>query len=87
MAKEVVEAIDEGKNLITFRVIEGDLLQHYKSFKLTVQASPKPRGEQGCVVHWTLEFEKLNPGIVNPHTLLQLLADTSKDLETHLLQA
>ncbi|XP_024028029.1 MLP-like protein 43 [Morus notabilis] len=85
VAKEIVEAIDDEKNLITFRVIEGDLLEHFKSFIITVQANPKPEGE-GSLLHWTLEYEKHHGEIIDPHTLLQFLSDVSKDLETHLLE-
>ncbi|MBA0819574.1 hypothetical protein Gohar_021112, partial [Gossypium harknessii] len=67
-AKEVVEAVDSDKNLVTFRVIEGDLMEEYKSFVITIQVSPKSEGS-GSVVHWTLEYEKLHGGIAHPETL------------------
>ncbi|MBA0819575.1 hypothetical protein Gohar_021113, partial [Gossypium harknessii] len=63
-AKEVVEAVDSDKNLVTFRVIEGDLMEEYKSFVITIQVSPKSEGS-GSVVHWTLEYEKLHGGIAH----------------------
>ncbi|XP_050119334.1 MLP-like protein 34 [Malus sylvestris] len=82
VAKDLVEAIDAENNLITFKVIEGDLLEHYKSFKFTIHATPK--GE-GCNVHWTLEYEKHHhDDIEDPHTLLQLLVELSKDIDAHL---
>ncbi|GMN44077.1 hypothetical protein TIFTF001_013276 [Ficus carica] len=59
VAKERVEAIDDEKNSITFRVLEGDLREHFKSFVITLQANPKAGGE-GSIVHWTLEYEKLH---------------------------
>ncbi|GMN44075.1 hypothetical protein TIFTF001_013274 [Ficus carica] len=59
VARDRVEAIDEEKNLITFRVLEGDLREHFKSFVITIQANPKVGGE-GCTVHWILEYEKLH---------------------------
>ncbi|KAL5553449.1 hypothetical protein UlMin_040850 [Ulmus minor] len=86
VAKEVIEAVDEEKNLITFKVIEGDLMDHYESFKATLQATPKTEGE-GSVVHWFVEYKKKHGDIVDPHTLLEFLADLSKDLEKHLLEA
>ncbi|XP_062111148.1 MLP-like protein 28 [Humulus lupulus] len=86
VAKEIVEAIDDENNSITFRVIEGDLMEHFKSFKLTIQANSKAEGEDGCIVHWTLEYEKNHGEIIDPHTLLQFVADVSKDLESHLLE-
>ncbi|GMN44078.1 hypothetical protein TIFTF001_013275 [Ficus carica] len=85
VGKDRIEAIDEEKNLITFRLIEGDLLEHFKSLALTIQANPKVGGE-GCTVHWTLEYEKLHGEIVDPHTLLDFVSELSKDLEDHLLE-
>ncbi|KAG8498429.1 hypothetical protein CXB51_006940 [Gossypium anomalum] len=85
-AKEVVEAVDPDKNLITFRVIEGDLMEEYKSFVATILVSPKSK-DSGSVVHWTLEYEKLHDGIAHPETLLQLVQDISKDIDAHLIQA
>ena len=81
VAKELVEAIDAENNLITFKVIEGDLLEHYKSFKATIHATPK--GE-GCNVHWTMEYEKHHDDIEDPHTLLQCAVEVSKDIDAHL---
>ncbi|KAK8363567.1 hypothetical protein V6Z12_A03G170500 [Gossypium hirsutum] len=71
-AKEVVEAVDPDKNLITFRVIEGDLMEEYKSFVAMILVSPKSE-DSGSIVHWTLEYEKLHDGIAHPETLLQLV--------------
>lgn len=81
VAKELFEAIDDENNSITLRVVEGDLLEHYKSFKITIQASPK--GE-GCSVHWTFEYEKVHGDVEDPHTLLQLAVDLSADIGSHL---
>ncbi|XP_022776427.1 MLP-like protein 43 [Durio zibethinus] len=85
-AKELVEAIDAEKNSITFRVVEGDLMKEYKSFLITIQASPKS-GVRGSVVHWTMEYEKLHEGISHPETLLQFAVDVSKDIDSYLTQA
>ena len=85
MAKEIVEAIDEEKNSITFKVIEGDLMEHYKSMKFTLQATPKSEG-QGSVIHWTIEYEKHHEEILDPHSMMEFITELSKDLETHLLE-
>ncbi|XP_030959599.1 MLP-like protein 28 [Quercus lobata] len=84
VAKEIIEAIDKENNSVTFKVIEGDLMEEYKNIKITIQATPK--GE-GSLVHWTIEYEKLHENIVEPNTLLQLALDLSKDLDAHLVQA
>ncbi|KAF7827619.1 MLP-like protein 28 [Senna tora] len=83
VAKVVIEAIDPAKKLITLKVKEGDILEHYKSFKATIQASPK---EKGSVVHWTFEYEKLHAQIPNPHSLMQLAAITSREMDAHLTE-
>ena len=84
VAKDVVEAIDEENKTITYRVIEGDVLQEYKSFKLIIQNIPK--GE-ATWVRWTLEYEKLNKNIPHPIKLLELVIHLSEELDDHLVQA
>jgi hypothetical protein len=81
VAKEKIEAIDETNKSITLKVVEGDLLKEYKSFKIVVQATPK--GE-GSLVHWSMEYEKLKEDVPEPKTLLQFAVDVSKDIDGHL---
>ncbi|KAE8667712.1 MLP-like protein 34 [Hibiscus syriacus] len=82
-AKEVIEAVDPDNNSITFRVLEGDLMEEYKSFVFNFQVSPKSEGG-GSVVHWTLEYEKLHDGIEHPATLLEFTKDVSNAIDAHL---
>ena len=82
VAKQLIEAIDDETNSITLKVIEGDLLEDYKSFKGIMQASPK--GE-GSIVHLTLEYEKLHNQVSDPQTFLQLVVDIFKDIGGHLV--
>ncbi|XP_037495143.1 MLP-like protein 31 isoform X1 [Jatropha curcas] len=84
VAKEIVEKIDDVNLSTTFTVIEGDLLKEYKNFKITVKATPKGTGS---VAHWTLEYEKLNKDIPDPHSLVKFLLDVSKDIDAHLTKA
>ncbi|CAF2139359.1 unnamed protein product [Brassica rapa] len=44
VAKERVEAVEPEKNLITFRVVEGDLMKEYKSFVITIQVTLSMEG-------------------------------------------
>ncbi|GMI82417.1 MLP-like protein 43, major latex protein like 43 [Hibiscus trionum] len=82
-SKEVIESIDHDKKLITFKVLEGDIMEEYKSFLFTLQVSPKSGGS-GSVVYWTMEYEKRHEAIDPPQTLLQLTVDISKDIDAHL---
>ncbi|CAA7022445.1 unnamed protein product [Microthlaspi erraticum] len=84
VAKERIEAVEPEKNLITFKVLEGDLMKEYKSFVITIQVTPK-HGGSGSVVHWHLEYEKINEEVAHPETLLQFCVDMSKDIDEHLL--
>ena len=78
MVKQVIEAIDANKNLITLRNVEGDVLKYYKTLNLIIQAIPK--GE-GTLVHLTKEYEKLNGHFSDPHTLLELAAEIARDID------
>jgi len=82
-AKEVIEAIDEEKKLVRFKVVEGDLMQLYKTFVITVHVDQK--GENSLVT-WTFEYEKLNGDVEDPTTLMDFLIVTTKDIETHHLK-
>ncbi|KAF8046970.1 hypothetical protein N665_3289s0004 [Sinapis alba] len=84
VAKERIEAVEPEKNLITFRVIEGDLMKEYKSFLLTIQVTPK-HGGAGSIVHWHLEYEKISEEVAHPETLLQFCVEVSKEIDEHLL--
>ena len=83
MAKERIEEVDPETNLISFRVIEGDLMKEYKSFLATIQVAPK-HGGTGSIVHWHFEYEKINEEVAHPETLLQFAVEVSKELDAHL---
>ncbi|CAH2066648.1 unnamed protein product [Thlaspi arvense] len=84
VAKERIEAVEPEKNLITFRVIEGDLMKEYKSFVITIQVTPK-HGGTGSIVHWHLEYEKISEEVAHPETLLQFCVEVSQEIDEHLL--
>ncbi|XP_023526172.1 MLP-like protein 43 isoform X2 [Cucurbita pepo subsp. pepo] len=81
-AKKVIEDVDEEKNSFTWKLVEGDLLELYKNLKIKVQCIPK---DEGSVIHYALEYEKLHEGIPDSHSLLQLCAEVTKDIEAHLM--
>ncbi|CAI0448739.1 unnamed protein product [Linum tenue] len=89
MAPEKIKACavhegDWGKpgTVINWDYCHGDLMKEYKNFKLVVQATPQSGGEWS-LVHWTLEYEKLNEEIPEPFSLLQFVVHTSKDIDDH----
>lgn len=82
MAKEVIEAIDEEKKLVCYKVIGGDILEAYKTFLLTVQVETK---EEENLVTWTFHYEKLNDNIDDPNSLMDFCLAVTKDIEKHHL--
>ncbi|XP_010427894.1 PREDICTED: MLP-like protein 43 [Camelina sativa] len=84
MVKDMIEAVEPEKNLIKFKVIEGDLMKEYKSFFVTIQVTPK-HGGSGSVVHWLFEYEKINEEVAHPENLLQFAVGMSKEIDEHLL--
>ncbi|OAY29256.1 MLP-like protein 31 [Manihot esculenta] len=84
IAKEIIEVIDDVNLSTTFKVIGGDLLKDYKSFKFIVQATQKG---DGSLVHWTLEYEKVHENTPAPNTLMDFVVHCSKDISAHLKQA
>jgi hypothetical protein len=82
--KQIVESVDEENKSIAFRVIEGDLMKEYKTFLHSISVTPK---ESGSNVHWILEYEKINEQVAHPETLLELVKELSKDLDSHFTGA
>ncbi|CAA7022439.1 unnamed protein product [Microthlaspi erraticum] len=84
VVKERIESIDPENNRATYRVLEGDLMNEYKSFVITFQVTPK-EGDTGSVAHWHFEYEKINEEVAHPETLLQFAVEVSKEIDAHLL--
>ncbi|KAL6295212.1 hypothetical protein ACE6H2_003354 [Prunus campanulata] len=91
-SKELTEAIDDETHSVTFTVLEGNPLDRYKSFKITLQVSPKSGdndniADEGSVVHLVLQYEKLNDSVPDPHLQLQLAVILVKETDNFLNQA
>ncbi|KAI7732776.1 hypothetical protein M8C21_013536 [Ambrosia artemisiifolia] len=83
VVKEVIEAIDKENKLVRFKVTEGDIMEAYKTFAITIRVDT--HGEEN-VVTCTLDYEKVNEYIPNPDRLMELVLIVAKDVETyHLL--
>ncbi|KAL7090788.1 hypothetical protein ACP275_12G064000 [Erythranthe tilingii] len=82
VGKNIIEAIDEEKRLVTFNMVEGDLMELYKTFKTTIHVDTD--GEDNLVT-WTLDYEKLNEDVTEPHSLMDLCIKMTKDIESHHL--
>ncbi|KAI7732768.1 hypothetical protein M8C21_013528 [Ambrosia artemisiifolia] len=82
VAKQVIEAVDEENKSVRFKVTEGDIVEAYKTFAVTIRVDTH---EEENVVTWTLDYEKVNEYIPNPDRLMELALNVTKDVETYLL--
>ncbi|CAI9785472.1 unnamed protein product [Fraxinus pennsylvanica] len=76
VAKDIVEAIDKEKRSLTFNVIEGDLIELYKVFKISFHVETH---DDIDLVTWILDYEKLKDDIEELLTFLGLVINPSKD--------
>ncbi|CAA3000340.1 MLP 34 [Olea europaea subsp. europaea] len=77
-AKVKVEAINDEERSITFAVVEGNLLQLYKSYNTTLTAS-------NGSVKWSIEYEKAIETVPIPDIYVTLSVEVSKAVDLYLL--
>ncbi|XP_026442830.1 major latex protein 146-like [Papaver somniferum] len=64
-------------------IFEGDLMKDYKKFDLIIEVNPKPIGK-GCVVTWTIEYEKMNKDSPAPFAYLPFCNQVIIDMNKYL---
>lgn len=52
--KEIVEVIDDENKLVSHTLIEGDLMNEFKSLKMIIQSVNM---REGGLIRWTMEYE------------------------------
>lgn len=80
VAKQIIEEIDEQKQSIKFKMIEGDLMELYKSMNIIYHVDTNG---PDSLVTWTLEYEKLKDDNPHPGTLLSFFLHMVEDIEAH----
>ncbi|KAL4303460.1 hypothetical protein GQ457_10G027060 [Hibiscus cannabinus] len=83
-AKHVLE-FDHDNKVIIFNLLEGDLLEEYKSFVVTVQTLPNKNGK-GSIAHWIVEYEMLHEGVGHPESMRQFFIELTADMGAHLVK-
>ncbi|KAD4983081.1 hypothetical protein E3N88_19752 [Mikania micrantha] len=78
--KQIIESVNEENHMIVFKVIDGDPLDVYKSFRITWHVEPKGDGE---VATWTFEFEKPDTSVDYPTSLMDYLCNIVKEMDAH----
>lgn len=82
-AKEKVEMVDDENKVVTYSVVDGELVNFYKNFKITLKVVP---AKDGAVVNWAMEFDKANEQVPEPDVIKETAAKTFHDLEDYLLK-
>lgn len=80
VSKEIIEAIDKENKTITYKAVEGDLLELYKTFKFIIQFDTKGGNN---MVRVTLEYEKLSKDVPDPNSLMDFCLNVFKDMEAY----
>ncbi|RZC73000.1 hypothetical protein C5167_048479 [Papaver somniferum] len=89
MLKETVTSVDEENRSITFSVVGGDILTHYKSVDFIMAVTPKYVNsieESGSKVQWWVQYEKRTEDVGSPDGYVNLLALLTKEMGHYLLQ-
>ncbi|GAB2220516.1 hypothetical protein Droror1_Dr00008176 [Drosera rotundifolia] len=82
--KERIDEVDEEKKVVGYSVVEGELLNFFKSFKAKVGVAPKG---DGSLVTWTCDYEKANEEVPAPELFKDFAVKTFHDLDAYLLKA
>ncbi|KAL9308351.1 MLP-like protein 165 [Arabidopsis thaliana] len=85
VSKDMIEVIDEEKNVIQLRVLEGPLKKEYKSFLKTMKVMSPKHGGPGSVVKWNMKYERIDQNVDHPNRLLQFFVEVTKEIDQYLL--
>ncbi|KAI5677892.1 hypothetical protein M9H77_08842 [Catharanthus roseus] len=80
VAKQIIEEVNEEKNSIRFKMIEGDLMELYKSMTIIYHVD---KNGPDSLVTWTLDYEKIKDDNPHPGTLLNFFLHMVEDIEAH----
>ncbi|PHU19011.1 hypothetical protein BC332_10162 [Capsicum chinense] len=80
ISKQIIEAIDEGKKVITFKEFEGDLVDKYDNWKVTLHIEQKGEIDLVC---WTMEYERPNENAPELTNLLDFIIGMTKAIDDH----
>lgn len=80
ISKQVIEDIDHEKKVITFKEFEGDLVNKYDNWKITLHIEPKGEIDLVC---WTMEYERPNENVPELINLLDFMVGVTKAIDDH----
>ncbi|KAI3980616.1 hypothetical protein MKX01_025181 [Papaver californicum] len=81
--KERTVAVNDESKSIAWKFYGGEIMDHYNSFGFTL-VSVTPKGEDCCLVKWSVEFEKANVNVPTPNAYVHLLDKITRELPAKL---
>ncbi|KAK7313868.1 hypothetical protein VNO77_39070 [Canavalia gladiata] len=81
---ESIESIDEQNKTITYKLFGEDIDKQFKVFKLIFKASEK---NQGALVTWTIEYERISDDVEPPYGYIEYFHKCTSDIDGHLVKA
>ncbi|XP_011037699.1 PREDICTED: kirola-like [Populus euphratica] len=76
--KYIVEAVDDRSRKITYKLLEGSLLQLYDNFTVTLQVT------SASTAKWTIEYQKKKPTSEDPDFYLNLFPTINATVDIYL---
>ncbi|KAM0912134.1 hypothetical protein ACQ4PT_013008 [Festuca glaucescens] len=85
-AREKVEVADDEKKVVSYSVVDGELVSFYTNFRVTVQVTPSTKEGAGAVVSWTMNFDKASEQVPEPDVIKETADMTFHGLDEYLLK-
>ncbi|CAJ1949569.1 unnamed protein product [Sphenostylis stenocarpa] len=85
VCKDRIEAIDEQKKAMTYKLFDGEVSQSFKMLRIFLQVTDREGGDVGAVVKWTYAYQKLNDKVPPPYAYLDFITKVTEDVDAHLL--
>ncbi|KAI5654234.1 hypothetical protein M9H77_31421 [Catharanthus roseus] len=79
-----VEFVDEENKVICVKMVDGDVLKQYKKFVDKMAVRAKEGGEDGSVVTYTIEYEKISEDTPDPLHIKDYSIDLFHKLDAYL---
>ncbi|KAF8095555.1 hypothetical protein N665_0330s0037 [Sinapis alba] len=77
--------IDDEKKTVTFRGLEGHVMEQLKVYDVILEFIPK--SEDGCVCKITMIWEKRNDEFPEPSNYMKFVKSMVADMDDHVLKA
>ncbi|KAL0315667.1 UNVERIFIED_CONTAM: Kirola [Sesamum calycinum] len=81
-AKQLLHDIDYATKQISFKMLEGDLLELYKNMDITIHIETKDGVD---FVTWTIIYELINADNPHPLSLVNFFIEFTKEIEAHII--